>query len=146
MGPTRNSHGRHGHINHKSSSNGNGASNHKRGNRGTHSNNNIELKFRNKRAPLFHHLPGHKFAGVGHGRCTIVGLRVLGHFRSNARIAPTLLIRANVIGSRGSNVGILNGKDIRGGLAIGTGGFSRTTRGTVRTTNKAIRIVWYLLF
>lgn len=58
-------------------------------------------------------------------------------------MAPRLLVRANMMDGRGTKVGVLTGNGIRGGLAIGTRGFSSTTGRTVRTTNNRARIVWY---
>lgn len=146
LSPTRNSGGTMGHVNENPTSNRNGATNGNRGNRGTHTNENVHPKFRNNRVPLREHVPGEKFGGVFTGRVTTIGMSTLsGTFRSNTIISMGTLVRGNLIGGTLSNIGVLKGNRVDGGLAIGIGTCSSSTGRGVRTTNKGTRIVWKYL-
>lgn len=144
LGTTRNSIRDSGfEENHKRNSKGNGATNGKRGKRGTHSKT-PEPNFRNKRVPLCEELPGENFGGEGALAVMPVGLSTLREFSGSTMISIRALVRTKVIGGPESNMGVLKGKRLAGGLAIRTGTFDTDTGRGVRTLNKGTRIVWYL--
>ncbi len=137
LGPTYNSMGAHGEVNHNTNSKLNNASAHKRGNTGTESNCGHGVNFRNNRVPLRHHLPGFNFGGVGHIRCGTIGLSTVRTLISTGGlrgIALTSVVGTNLTSGK-SLIGVLNGNRLASGISIRTGTFSGDTRTTVATTN-----------